>query len=59
MGKRSDSSNRVAAETFCVARVWDLPNKHETTHFRRSGNGWFLPFVYTKALLASILGTLF
>jgi hypothetical protein len=35
------------------ARAWGGSlNKHETTHFRRSGNEWFLHFVYTNALLA-------
>ena len=54
--------NRVAAvrrtalpRTFMFARAWGgSPNKHETTHFRHSGNEWFLHFVCTNALLAPL-----
>jgi len=49
----SDSSNRVAAEFLRLWGIGKPPNKHETTHLRRSGNGWFLQFVCTNALLAS------
>ena len=45
----------VLPRTHCPHRAWGGSlNKHETTHFRRSGNEWFLHFVYTNALLAPL-----
>ena len=49
----SDSSNRVAAEFLRLWGIGKPPNKHETTHLRRDGNGWYLQFVCTNALLAT------
>lgn len=37
----SDSKDCAATECFCVARVWEPPNKHETTHFRMAEMGGF------------------
>lgn len=51
----SPQSEGLRTRTFMFARAWGRsPNKHETTHFRRSGNVWFLHFVYTNALLAPL-----
>ena len=54
----SDLKNRVAAvcviqNSFLFAGGWGGGlNMHETTHSRFGGNGWFLHFVGTNALLA-------
>ena len=55
--KNNSAIQRIAQpqKFICVTGVWEPPNKHETTHSRRDGNEWFLPFVPTKALLASYL----
>ena len=49
----SDSKNRAAADFSAFVRDWETSQQARTTHLRRSGNGWFLQFVYTNALLAS------
>ena len=55
--------NRVAAAflqrfqntNLCSPGIGAAPQQAETRHFRGGGNTWFFAFVYTDALLATII----
>ena len=59
----NDSKNRAAAGfiqrfqnmTQCSAGIGEDPQQAETRYFRNIGNAWFFAFVYTDALLATIV----